>query len=52
MTEDVQFSIDGAIATIILNRPQKLNAVTPEMADAIVEAVKTCTATATPWKSP
>jgi enoyl-CoA hydratase len=42
MTEDVQFSIDGAIATIILNRPQKLNAVTPEMADAIVEAVKTC----------
>jgi enoyl-CoA hydratase len=42
MTEDIQFSIDGAIATITLNRPQKLNAVTPEMADAIVEAVKTC----------
>ncbi|MBB3458240.1 enoyl-CoA hydratase [Rhizobium sp. BK313] len=42
MTEDVQFSIDGAIATITLNRPQKLNAVTPEMADDIVEAVKTC----------
>jgi enoyl-CoA hydratase len=42
MTEDIQFSVDGAIATIILNRPQKLNAVTPEMADAIVEAVHAC----------
>jgi enoyl-CoA hydratase len=42
MTEDIQFSVHGAIATITLNRPQKLNAVTPEMADAIVEAVETC----------
>ncbi|MDE1997129.1 MAG: enoyl-CoA hydratase/isomerase family protein, partial [Rhizobiaceae bacterium] len=42
MTEDIQFAVDGAIATITLNRPQKLNAVTPEMADAIVEAVETC----------
>lgn len=40
MTQDVLFSIDGAVATIALNRPQKLNAVTPEMSDAIVAAVE------------
>ena len=42
MTEDVTFEVDGAIAVITLNRPQKLNAVTPEMADAIVAAVTEC----------
>jgi enoyl-CoA hydratase len=42
MTEDVRFEVDGAIAVITLNRPQKLNAVTPEMADAIVDAVEQC----------
>ncbi|HEX2526060.1 MAG TPA: enoyl-CoA hydratase/isomerase family protein [Geminicoccus sp.] len=42
MTEDVRFEVDGAIAVITLNRPQKLNAVTPEMADAIVAAVEEC----------
>jgi enoyl-CoA hydratase/carnithine racemase len=42
MTEDIQFTVDGAIAVITLNRPQKLNAVTPEMADGIVEAVEIC----------
>lgn len=42
MTEDVLFSVDGHVAIITLNRPQKLNAVTPEMADAIVAAVAEC----------
>jgi enoyl-CoA hydratase/carnithine racemase len=44
MTDDVTFSIEGQIATIILNRPHKLNAVTPDMADAIVAHVEHCNA--------
>ncbi|OYR19378.1 enoyl-CoA hydratase/isomerase family protein [Brucella thiophenivorans] len=42
MTDDVKFEVHGAVAVITLNRPQKLNAVTPEMADAIVAAVTEC----------
>jgi enoyl-CoA hydratase len=42
MTDDVNFEVDGAVATITLNRPAKLNAVTPAMADAIVAAVGHC----------
>ena len=42
MTDDVRFEVEGDIAIITLNRPQKLNAVTPEMADAIVAAVTEC----------
>jgi enoyl-CoA hydratase/carnithine racemase len=44
MTDDVTFSIEGQIATITLNRPHKLNAVTPDMADAIVAHVERCNA--------
>ncbi|MCV3738841.1 enoyl-CoA hydratase/isomerase family protein [Rhizobium sp. TRM96647] len=47
MTDDIVFTIDGHVATITLNRPQKLNSVTPEMSDAIVEAVKTVNASDT-----
>ncbi|MEM6464246.1 MAG: enoyl-CoA hydratase/isomerase family protein [Pseudomonadota bacterium] len=39
---DVSFSIENHIAKIELNRPQKLNAVTPDMARLIVEAVEEC----------
>ena len=39
---DINFSTDGHVATIELNRPHKLNAVTPEMAGSIVDAVKEC----------
>ncbi|WP_062225901.1 enoyl-CoA hydratase/isomerase family protein [Aureimonas frigidaquae] len=39
---DILFDIDGPIATITLDRPQKLNAVTPDMADDILAAVATC----------
>lgn len=42
MTEDIRFEIDGHIGVITLNRPHKLNAVTPDMAEAIVAAVKEC----------
>jgi len=42
MTEEIGFTIDGFVATITLNRPAKLNAVTPEMASALVAAVKRC----------
>jgi enoyl-CoA hydratase/carnithine racemase len=42
MTDHVTFDLEGAVATITLNRPQKLNAVTPEMADAITAHAERC----------
>lgn len=42
MTEEVAFEVEGHVAVIRLNRSQKLNAVTPAMAEAIVGAVQTC----------
>jgi enoyl-CoA hydratase/carnithine racemase len=42
VTEDVQFAIAEQVAIITLNRPTKLNAVTPDMADAIAAHVARC----------
>ena len=41
-TEDVSFGVEGPVAILTLNRPQKLNAVTPEMSAAIIAHVKRC----------
>jgi len=38
----VNLSIDGHVAIIELNRPEKLNAMTPEMADLLIAAVEQC----------
>ena len=42
MTDNIQFTVDGAVATITLDRPEKLNAATPAMSKAIVDAVGEC----------
>ncbi|WP_420145464.1 enoyl-CoA hydratase/isomerase family protein [Sphingobium sp.] len=42
MTDQLHFAIADRIATITLNRPEKLNAMTPAMAAALVEAVGEC----------
>jgi enoyl-CoA hydratase len=42
MTENLLFTIDGHVATITLNRPEKLNAATPAMSKAIVAATEEC----------
>ncbi len=38
--DDIRFDVDKAVATLILNRPAKLNAVTPEMTDEICRYVE------------
>ena len=45
-TPHVRFTVEGHVATIVLDRPAKLNAVTPEMADAVVAACRRCDADA------
>lgn len=45
-TSHVRFAVEGHVATIVLDRPAKLNAVTPEMADAVVAACRRCDADA------
>jgi enoyl-CoA hydratase/carnithine racemase len=42
MTDSLRFEIEGAIATITLNRPERLNAFTWEMIDAWAEALVEC----------
>lgn len=42
MSEHILFAIQGNVATISLNRPEKLNAATGEMSDAIVAAAEEC----------
>ncbi len=39
MTDSVCWSLDDAVATITLNRPQARNALTAEMKDALLAAV-------------
>ena len=41
MTEQVIVTDDGAIRTIRMNRPEKKNALTSEMYDAMAEAIET-----------
>jgi enoyl-CoA hydratase len=38
--ELVQFSVDGPVATVTLNRPQKLNTLTPPMLHALEDAAR------------
>lgn len=42
MIDDLLFTVADHVATITLNRPAKLNALTPEMAAALIAAVSEC----------
>lgn len=42
MTQDLLFTVADHVAIITLNRPAKLNALTPEMAAALIAAVGEC----------
>jgi enoyl-CoA hydratase/carnithine racemase len=39
-SEHIRFGVDGPVATITLARPEKLNSVTQEMSDALVELIE------------
>lgn len=43
-TAEISFVVEGHVAIITLNRPHKLNAVTPAMSDAIIAATEKCSA--------
>ncbi|QYN39527.1 enoyl-CoA hydratase/isomerase family protein [Pseudonocardia sp. DSM 110487] len=45
MSDEVTLDVDDQVATLTLNRPAKLNAVTAEMSAAIVRAVEWCDGT-------
>jgi enoyl-CoA hydratase/carnithine racemase len=45
MSDEVTMDVDDHVATLTLNRPAKLNAVTAEMSAAIVRAVEWCDGT-------
>jgi len=42
MTQNIRVEQDGHLLVITLDRPEKLNAVTPEMADALIDTVERC----------
>ena len=42
MTDHLLFTVEDRIATITLNRPDNLNAISPEMGDAWVDALRQC----------
>lgn len=42
MSDELTFAIADHVATILINRPAKLNAMTPAMADALVAAIAEC----------
>ncbi|MGH7126876.1 MAG: enoyl-CoA hydratase/isomerase family protein [Stellaceae bacterium] len=42
MTDSLRFEIEGGIATVTLNRPERMNAFTAEMIDAWAEALVEC----------
>lgn len=44
MGEDILLDMDGGVATLTLNRPDRLNALTPAMIDAIETAFRRCEA--------
>jgi enoyl-CoA hydratase len=41
--ETILYGVDGAVATITLNRPERLNTIVPPMPDEVEEAVKLAT---------